>query len=311
MKTNAIVRIILLSLAILVLAGILFFGLALGGLIAGFKDTEIYQEIMGDPSDVIVLVEGEGKTATYAARDINALEINWVAGSIRIEPMDTDVITVREDAVSQQKYEMVLKKSGSTLSIDFCKDEITRIGISNFASFNKDLVITVPRNWTCRELELNVASAEVYIADMTIDKVDFDGASGELRLNNCHVDMLDLDTASGDVEFVGALNELECDAASANCNIEVTNIPSRINIDCASGDLDLTLPENCGFSCDMDTLSGDFSSDFSTVMNNGRHTYGNGACRIDLSGMSGDITIHKAAAATDSAEETQPSGNHF
>ena len=63
----------------------------------------------------------------------------------------------------------------------------------------------------------------------------------------------------------------------------------------ASGDLDLTLPADSGFTLEKSTMSGDFSSDFPTVSQNGKYLCGDGACRIDFNAASGDISIRKRA----------------
>ena len=51
-----------------------------------------------------------------------------------------------------------------------------------------------------------------------------------------------VDTASGNIYFEGTLNALDCDAASASCEIVVNNVPEYIEMEMASGDLNLTLP---------------------------------------------------------------------
>ena len=64
-----------------------------------------------------------------------------------------------------------------------------------------------------------------------------------------------------------------------------------------SGDLELTLPEYCGFTVSMDAMSSDFTSDFPTTMQNGNHIYGDGSCSISIDAMSGDVAIRKGADA--------------
>lgn len=64
-------------------------------------------------------------------------------------------------------------------------------------------------------------------------------------------------------------------------------------MDTASGSLTLVLPEDCGFTVSLDSLSGRFSSDFATTTQNGRHIYGDGSCKINVSSMSGGVTIRK------------------
>jgi len=157
----------------------------------------------------------------------------------------------------------------------------------------KNLTIQVPRNWSCNSLEIDAASASLEVNDLTIREMEFDGASGTCIFNNCTVETLDLDTASGDVLFKGSLTQMECDAASANIILELTSIPKSLDLDTASGNLDLTLPEDAGFTVTMDTVSGEFTSDFTTTQRNGSYVAGNGRCRIDVDAMSGCVMIHK------------------
>ena len=57
----------------------------------------------------------------------------------------------------------------------------------------------------------------------------------------------------------------------------------------------MVLPEDAGFTVKLDTMSGDFESDFDTTLRNDSYVAGNGRCRIDVDAMSGDVTIRKAA----------------
>lgn len=290
MKTNAIIRIVLFSLAILLLVGLL-----IGGFIAGFA----FRNLSGIAENMIQHFESDEPVqtgdvkfvASYDAADIRDIEIEWVCGSIAILPTSTDnLITISETEVSKEQYRMKYRLSGSKLIIEF-DDTDVYFGLSFDTS--KDLLICVPKNWTCNTLEIETASARVDVSDISIREFDFDGASGRCNIENCAVGELDVDTASGDITFTGTLDILDCDAASANCRITVANTPRQIEIDTASGDLDLTLPEDCGFTCSMQTMSGSFSSDFDTKSHNNSHIHGDGSCRINVDAMSGDVTIRK------------------
>lgn len=293
MKTNAIIRIVLFSLAILVLLGILLAGLALGLYFYDAKSvvssTSSYNQVLPTASD--------GMT-TQGAADASAirnLDIEWVSGSIFIQPDENAAdITISETYVDSTKYQMVYKQSGNTLKIQYCEDSITFPSFGINVDFSKDLVITVPADWVCDGLDIDAASANVVVNNLTIGEVEFDGASGTCDFVNCNVDHLDVDGASGDIKFSGTLNVLDFDGASASCYLEVTNVPNRISMDGMSGDLNLMLPENCGFTVSIDAMSSDFHSDFPTTMSGGDYIYGDGRCRISFSGMSGDLTIRKA-----------------
>ena len=305
MKTNAIFRIILFSLALLFLLGILLTGLAAGYLVnnAGKISTSMISSLISGDSDEQTYEKNfwnnftSGDTIDFAASvdagKIRNISIDWVAGSITIQPGKNNRITISESEVSNDKNKLIWKQSGDKLVIQYCELDWNFLGINLTTDIRKDLVINVPADWICDSLEINTASAQVSITDLTIGELDFDGGSGSCHFKNCTVDEIDLDTASGDMHFSGELNVLDCDAASASINLVLTNVPKRIDLNTASGDLDLTLPENCGFSVSLDTMSGDFSSDFPTTMAAGNHLHGDGYCRINVTAMSGDVIIRK------------------
>lgn len=284
MKSNAITRIIIFSITIVILLGILFWGMTFDG----FSFSPVIR--IGSSSEMDdANVSAMGEEVHVGASQVKDLNILWVAGTITVQPGDVEDIVFSESGVSSERYAMVWKQTDSKLTIQFCKGSIS--GINADDSLTKDLVITVPRDWNCNSLDIDAAAASLFVNDLTIREVEIDSASGACEFENCTVDSLDLDTASGDVEFYGSLYELDCDAASASFTGVLTNNPSRINMDSMSGDLDITLPASCGFTVSMDAMSSDFSSDFETTSKNGNYVYGDGSCRINVSAMSGDVII--------------------
>lgn len=298
MKSSAIIRIILFSIAILVLLGIFVSVMVFRSFMIDLDESGIIdtvQEIFEVRESDEIRIDGNGRSGEYDATQVRDLEIDWVAGTIIIQPGDTDTIRFEESAVSDTKYQMITKRSGDKLVLQFCEESVGSFGFGiNYSNdLSKDLVITVPLDWVCDSLEIDTASARVEIRNLQINEVDFDGASGLCIFENCSIAELDIDTASGDVEFSGTLNTLDFDAASANFHGNLQNTPNSLKMDTMSGDLDITLPEDCGFVATLDTMSGDFSSDFQTTISNGKYTYGNGVCKINVKAMSGDVTIRK------------------
>lgn len=288
MKRNAIARIIIFSLMALILSGILVTGL----LVDRFAFRDGNWEI----------TESDGTVSSVGAVEADAvtdIHIQWASGNISIQPGHVDKITFAESEVSNENHRMVWNLSGSKLTLKFSSDGVFSTAFGTNITISKDLVITVPKNWKCSDLSIEVASADVEIYDMTISEVEFDGASGKFEFQNCAVGELSVDTASGNIQFYGTLNELDCDAASADCKIEVTNVPSRIDVDSASGDLELTLPENAGFRVSFSTLSGNFNSEFPTSMSGGDYICGDGQCRIEMDAMSGNVNIRKDQSPND------------
>ncbi|MBQ7130753.1 MAG: DUF4097 family beta strand repeat protein [Oscillospiraceae bacterium] len=300
MKTNAIVRIIIWSLVLALLVGVLVsfvshrtFSLLRRAPTAEATHIPVPLETTVEETPVQVLPNEE--TLTIPADTIREIEIEWVAGDILILTKDTKDISISESDVSDIKYSMIWNTKGDKLEILFCEEALNiGFGITLGNNISKDLYIEVPQDWVCNSLEIDAASATLEVHNLTIREMDFDGASGTCDFQNCHISDLDIDTASGDVYYAGTLNTLDFDAASASFIADFQNVPSRIDMDGMSGNLDIALPGDCGFTLSMDGMSSRFSSAFyGTTMKNNSHVYGDGRCRIDVDGMSCDVNIRK------------------
>lgn len=302
MKSNAILRIIIWSIILVLLVGVLVSFLTRDQYLNNHAVETVYTVPMDIPEESLsvatpVQALPSEEKLVVAGNNVDKIEIDWVAGDILILPKDVEEITISESDVREEKYAMVWHMDERTLELSFCEEGfLSGFGISFGADVTKDLYIYVPMDWDCRSLEIDAASATVEISNMTIGKLDLDGAEGIVRLNNCNIRDLDVDTASGDVVFSGTLDTLDFDAASANFTGEFYNTPSRIDMDSMDGKLDITLPEDCGYSLSMDGMSKTFRSDFQGTENrNGIHTYGDGRCRIKVDGMSCEVAIRKGA----------------
>lgn len=286
MKTNAIIRIVLFTLAILILGSILLGVITYDAFSFGHRSVRVDNES--------VVTDGTRVSFAGNASDIQHLEIEWAAGSIIVLPdSGSDQILVRESEVSKEKYAMHITHSGNKLKIEYCDEDDVFIGFGNHDVESKDLVISVPTDWICSSLEIDAAAADVRVSGITLRDVEFDGASGVCTFEDCQIETLNMDTASGDVNFSGTLDSLDFDAMSARFTGTFLNVPNRIDVDSMSGDLDISLPEDCGFTLSLDALSGDFTSDFATSMQGDHHHFGDGRCRITVNAMSGDVCIRK------------------
>ena len=244
-------------------------------------------------------LNGVNQTGSVGSADpaaIREIKIEWISGSVTVEPGDVQEITFLESGNGTDKYEMVWKQSGDELVIQYSKGSSTAGFGLHFGDGSKDLTVTVPRGWVCDSLELDTASTDLTVRDMIIREMEIDSASGTAKFENCTVSSLDVDTASEDVTFTGSLNELDFEAASASFTGVLKNVPDKVKMDSMSGGLTLTLPEDAGFTVSLDAMSSDFSSDFPTVKKNKSYVCGDGHCKIDVDAMSGDVSILKQSA---------------
>ncbi len=308
MKNNAIVRIILFSLLAFVLIAVLVVGILIGRFaIATYlwdQTTTSNIEIVepdpslaptaesGAPDADLSANAGAADAAVVPADQISELEIQWIAGSVTIQPGDTEDIRISE--TGELSKPMVWKISENKLIIRSCKDDFSLLSGWAMSRLSKDLTIIVPKDWTPREIEINTTSADIDISDLTVGDIDIDSVSGQSSLTNCVAEGLSLDSVSGNIHFTGSLGALDCNTVSASCTIVTDRVPRELDLECVSGDMDVTLPESAGFSVKMEGLVKNLSSDFPVTKNGNIYTAGDGACQISFEGMSGDLSIRQA-----------------
>lgn len=277
MKRNAIVRIVLFSILALSLVGVLIGGIA-------FKRYTAPGIIVRGTTEAPVVSRNH-----FNAEEIDRLNIDWAAGKIVILPVEGSEIAVTEELLGEED-EMVLKLDGSTLYVEYSENAVSL----NFGSINKkNLYITVPQDWVCKELDIDAASATVQAERLTIQKAASSTASGDHTFRDCKVEQLTLETVSGNLDYSGTLDKLDFGGVSAQADVVLTNFPKSIDVETVSGDVNLTLPKECGFTLEKDSVSGHFSSELETRKENGKYVYGDGQCKIDVEGVSASITIRK------------------
>lgn len=255
-KGSAIARIVIYIIISLLLVSILCACLGLGKL--------TFDLGLSDGTAVV----GE---VSINASDVNNLEIDWAAGSVRIAVADTEKITFSD--TGSENAPMTYALDGDTLRLAYSKGQV-QIGFVSTPS--KDLTVTVPRDWDCEELEINAASVDVNITDVTVTDLSLNGASNDLG-------------------FFGSIDHLDCDGASNELLLVCANKPDEINVNGASCSLNLELPYDCGFRAKLNGLSCDFDSDLGYTTSDGVHSYGDEFCKIDVDGVACDVSVSAPA----------------
>lgn len=273
MKGKAIARIVLFSLIALVLLCVLLAGLGLSS-------------FAKPVSSQIVSIQSTGSEYEFAQEEVSGLAISWASGDIDIQPADQDTVTVSEERSGGGS--MVVHHRGSELEIEAGE---SKWGLVFGKSNQKNLTVRVPRDWLCQSLEISAASAGIWVDGLPITNVVLNTASGNCVFTDCTVEKMQVNTASGDLDYSGVLKKLELKGASADCNLWLSDAPATIEMNTASGELNLFLPDNCGFTLGRSSLSGAFQSDFATTTENDKIVCGDGTCQITFSSLSGNINI--------------------
>lgn len=257
MKTNAIVRIVLLSLLALVLIGILLTGI--------LADSFAFH--IGGSSGTTIEYEASVDAAT-----VRNIEINWACGNVVVKTENVDQIIFRETSDTDIKHPMTYNCTDGELELNYSNATVS-FGFNN--QQEKNLVVIVPLDWVCQELTIDGAALEVTINGLTVSELSIDGAATRLNFSGS-VDMLDIDGAGCEVAL--------------NC----VSSPNSISMDGAGCELTVMLPKDCGFLVQMDGLGCSFHSDMECSGSNNTYSYGDRYCRINVDGLGCDVSIRES-----------------
>lgn len=295
-RTGAVIRLVVWILTAMILSSLLFaaldwdgsFSFNFGGF--SYNNADEYTEGAGE--------------IDVPAGGINEIEINWVSGSITVEPSLTDKLTVSEkgaeDSDSTLRY---LVKNGK-LTVQFAKSRL--FGFIRLPK--KDLTVKIPKSIAeLTMLDLNVVSSDTQLSDISAKEIKFDSVSGDLDVKNVTCQKLDAETVSGDVSFVhmgqnSTPHSFEMETVSGNMTVKTLNAPDSLNCDSVSGDVTIAFALCDGFTADYDKVSGKFSSDFPIKEISDEKIYGSGQARFSFDTVSGNVRIEKLEASNEPSD---------
>lgn len=276
MKRNAIARIVIYSLIVVILVGVLVHGMDWDGF--------HFDLDLGDDAQIVT------GTASVEPSSIKHIRIEWVDGLVDVATADQDTITFSE--TNGEKECMVYQIKGDTLVIRYSKESI-KLGI-NITTPNKHLTVHVPMDWIAAGIEISAVSSNVTVELSEVQEAKIETVSGDIDIRCERSKEISFTTVSGHAGFTGSCEELDCDSVSGNCMVALFGNAKEIQMESISGDLEIVLDGQLGFTAQIDSVSGGVRSDFTTSVSNDIHTYGDGSIRIEAETVSGSIRIRKA-----------------
>ncbi len=294
---------------LLVLVGLLLALIAifLGGRSGGFGRQETAQGSLVDRAerlvnDVLDMGSSFADTELYTVgnaeletKNVNRIVIDWVSGSVTVEPYDGDTISVSEPEQQNELDRLCWRLTGDTLTVRYCSPMNLNV------SGSKDLVVKVPAELAenLRYLQIDTVSADVRVSGVKAGELQMDTTSGNVDAEGVF-EIIDVDTVSGDLELAGAAKRVELDTTSGDYSMSLTETPDELSFDSVSGDLTVMLPAKRGFEVEHDTVSGDFKCDFALVWNGDPYYEGTEQgkrAELEFDTTSGDIWIMNARQA--------------
>lgn len=261
---------------------------------------------------------------TINADGITDISVDWISGSVAVQPYDGKYILLEEsaEAAISQDNALRYKLDGNKLTVRFCKSR-TWSGIdSTLANINsiiapKALIVSVPRamlnsdelkvrlssvsntnyieNASLKELEIETTSGGVLLKNVSVaEEMDLDTVSGEIDVEGCRANELDACSVSGDMYINGSFEAAEFDCTSSSVFFSTEGSIKALKADTVSGDVTLNLPDESGFTMEVSTVSGDvydFSTTNGLTRDGNTYTFGDGSMQFDIGTVSGDITV--------------------
>lgn len=224
---------------------------------------------------------------------VNAIDIRWLSGHLKLETWDEDYVSLTEEANKVLDDELIVRwwLDGTTLRVRYGKSGF----IKDLMNGVKTLTIRVPETVLDR-LDIDSASADIVLDHVQAEQLSVDTASGPVDGSVDYADRLELDSASGRVNLtVQSVRDAEADSASGDVTLQFRSQPEKVELDSASGDVKLILPSACEFKAVIDTASGSFRNDFSARKDGSTYTVGSGTASVSISTASGDIELKKGA----------------
>lgn len=228
------------------------------------------------------------------AEGITALDIDWVAGDVKIMVTDGEEIVVTEhvDRGIPAEYALLLE-ADNTLRIRYSND------VWGIDMPEKDLTVLLPRTVAENLTAVNLSGVS---ADFAVDKLtvresfSFDTTSGRLKTEALTATgaKADVNSVSGDIELDGSFREVKAGSTSGETDLKLRNGPAAVEVSTVSGEVDVELPAGTGFTLDYSTVSGELEYDFPlTKSKDGKYVCGDGACRIEVGTTSGSLSVER------------------
>lgn len=249
---------------------------------------------------------------TVPINDIENINVNWTDSYVNITEYDGDKIQLTELSVKElaDNEKMEYSVNGNTLTISSkSKSIFFFIG----GVWGQALEIKIPKSFSAKNISVNTTSADINAENVNTASMYFETTSGDIKADNISAnDMtsksvsgdlsltgkyeeLKINTTSGEVKLNGSVkNNISAESVSGDLNLSTDICPDEsISIKTVSGESELSIPENRGFTAYHSSVSGDITVEFPVTEKGDTRIYKDGSIKINTESVSGDVSIIK------------------
>lgn len=222
---------------------------------------------------------------------VKTLDVSWIDGQVTIGyHSGNGVLVTDENGARLSKADRLhWWLDGSTLYVKYAES-----GVRLDAGLDKALTILLPAGMQLEHVEINVVSSDLDVDGLVAKDVKINTVSGRVNMTAARMATAKIDTVSGRVTLScdSAVEKVSVNSVSGGVVVNCEGEPEVIDVTTVSGEVTIALPESAGFTLNADSVSGRVSGSMDmTVSAKNRYVHGDGACRIDVDTVSGDIRM--------------------
>lgn len=271
-KSLKILKIVLLSIAVIALTGFMVFVLIFKNLNFSFNfKSEEYNMVFDEK---------------YNISDVNLINLDVIDADVYVKYGDTDEVRMQIFDKDVDKFKVSFENG--TLKLNYDIRSSLCIGI---CMFNRKVIVYLPKEYS-KNLVIESASGDIELGSLSLAQLDISTASGDVLVRGAS--KLKVKTASGNVT-ANDINELDVKTISGD--IELANIK---NVKCHTTSGEINIHEIDGY-LDISTVSGDVDIKNVNLTNNSSISTVSGEVDVSLvnsvyintSTKSGDIDVYK------------------
>lgn len=318
----SVIAVILTGILIWGIAGGLSLRNAWANFMGQFSDIHLGDFVDNMPEDSRQSVQFEKDSG-----EIKEISLRFVDEDIKIIPTDGDVIRVEETSDRAIKEEDVMRYGVKNGELTVQSGRNGRV-FGWWNNYRISVKVMIPRSFTgtadistvsgtisgegmnAETAIYATTSGDISLKNGTHETLRAGSVSGRIRIEGTEAETLRADTMSGDIRATGSFLEINADSTSGTLlfetekgrKIDASTTSGGISIDCAdaselgeisadsvSGDVEISLPADSGFTLSFDTVSGSQNNDFAMKA----AAYGNGRTEIDVNTTSGSLSMRE------------------
>ena len=155
--------------------------------------------------------------------------------------------------------------------------------------------IAINHDGDCKAFDIDSSSGKINIEQQgTVDQAMIHSSSGGVTIVMGTVNTLNVDVSSGGIKLdADEIKDLSTKASSGHSEISLRKAPETSKINCSSGGIDVSIPEDSDITVHVKISSGEFNYELPFTKDGKDYINGNGTNDMEINCSSGNVGFHK------------------